>query len=329
MSRTPVRGGDVIEAAIQKNLRRHLNVATADKPELRTRIASGNYAFSELDGGHLLPVGTIFCPQCGEHDNEQTHDGNVATNGSVRYGDCLAVPDGRGVVYFIFLGLHDNEGHDYTIAAVLMPEEATMNRVRSELERMWNHRHVNHEGADTYAPVATVSNFGPGLDCTKREAAQAVGHINRWFTENQTTNRVRVGDFAETRLKQGADKGKDVRIEAVDSGFMAFVSTDRNDDGEPQDWRMLWQSPSLSEALDFAASNDDNRHEYIHALTADAELCGGVLRYLNGSLYGFLSNEESMYVVRDWMVFEITQDDTHDMMFNPSLEVRDALGFCA
>lgn len=320
---------DVIDRAVERNLRNHLLHATHGRPELRARVATGNYSFSELDGKNRLFIGTIFCPLCGEHDDEETHDGNVATNGSVRYGDCLAVPDGRGVVYFVFLGMSDGRGHDYTVAAIVMPEEATMQRVNTELRRMWEHRHVNGEGADTFTPVTTVANFGPGLDCDKREAAGIVGHINRWFTESATTNRVRVGDFAETRLKRGADKGKDVRVEAVDSGFMAFLGTNRDDEGESRDWRSLWQSPSLSEALHFAAADQDERLEYIRALTRDAALSGGVLRYVNGGLYGFLSNMEATYVVRDWMVFEIDNRDTHDTVFNPSLEVRDALGFCA
>lgn len=306
-----------IHRKIHQSLKSHLRYISRNKPQLRERISAGRYSFSALDDT-LCHVGRIFCDE--EH--------GIPTKGSIRYGDCLAVPDDRGVIHLVYLGV-PSEDFAHTIVAIVMPEDAMDDDlVERELTRMWRHKHVDMADVDMYVPASLVKNNGPGLDIDHRGARAIVGLINRWFeAEMFVTNRVRVGDFMETRLKRGENRGVRARIEATENGFVTMIGTKVDEENDIQEWRTIWQSPSLEESLLFAVSDYRTRSEYVTELIEMALDVNGILRYLNGSMHGVLESNDSIYLVKNWMVYEI-DTQSHDVLFNSGLELRDAISLC-
>ena len=310
-------GTESIYRKIHQSLKSHLRYISRDKPQLRERIRTGRYSFSDLDDT-LVHIGRIFCDE--EH--------GIPTKGSIRYGDCMAVPDDRGVVHLVYLGV-PSANFAHTIVAVLMPEDVMEDDlVERELVRMWQHKNVDMADVEMYVPASLVKNNGPGLDIEYRDARSIVGLINRWFeAEMFVTNRVRVGDFMETRLKRGENRGMRARIEATENGFMTMIGSKMDHENDIEEWRTIWQSASLEESLLFAVADSHTRSEYITELIDLAYDVNGVLRYLNGSMYGVLESSDSIYLVKSWMVYEI-DTQLHDVLFNSGLELRDAISLC-
>ena len=145
------------------------------------------------------------------------------------------------------------------------------------------------------------------------------------------TDRVRVGDYMETRLKSGVDRESRARIEATENGFVLFVG-DKTERVEEEvhvlEWRMLWQSPSLKECVDFAVSNNAQRAAYIDDLIESALAARGSLRYLNGGMFGVMHNGEAVFAIKNWAVYQLERG-SEDVIFNFSLDVRDVVSLCA
>lgn len=308
---------DPIRRKIADNVKSHLILACEKDKTLKSRVRTGNYSFHEIDKEKPVFVGKIF----------SAHGHAILTDGSIRYGDCLAVPDGRGAVHLVFLGVKSSN-YEHTVVGIVMPEDATYERICTELERMWNYKHKDQCSVEEYIPASLVNVDGPILDCSYEEANDLVGKINRWFVpEMMETDRIRIGDYMETRIKKGTDSSKRLRVEATRMGFAAYVGDNQDEEGDIQEWRLIWLSPSLYECLDFAFSEKLVRMEYVRYLVEEAQDKGGFLRYINGSLYGSFYNDDTVFFVKNWLVYQL-DESLRSIFFDTSLDVRNALSLC-
>lgn len=298
-------GLEAIQERIKRHANQHMRVALAasgQKP-----VSGRAYRFSDVEG---IPqfVGSIY----------------DLTEGSIRYGDTLAVPDDRGVIHLAFLS---SSGRAHITGSTL-PDMYSTDEVKAELRRMWNHTHRDLAEPESYFMTLVLpTSIGPDMDMAVEEVEEFTGRVDRWFHADMLGNeQVAPGDFAEFRLRAGADHSMRARIEATPNGFAALTGRRNGPEDAVKEWRLIWCDRTIAGCIDYLLATSAERLEYQAELVQAAAETMGVLRYTKGMLNGVVPFDGGTYFIRNWVPSRMEYERSNELVVETLLDVRDVLG---